>query len=115
MGESDLIQSQNDLLDKEILRTREQYSTDDQKVRFETENIMRLNYLNWYLFYLYYIVIIATSFFIANSKYTNRTKITIILLFLIYPFTISLVQHYIYDLSKYVYATIFGLPYKKSY
>jgi len=113
MNSDELINKQNEKIIKDIKRIDEKYSTDNQKIYYEKKKLEYLDNLNWYLFFLFYIFAFIVSFFIFKTEYKLKWKIFFIILVFIYPFVISTITYYIYELIVYIYAIIFGISYKK--
>ena len=108
------LKAQNDLLGTQIQNIDTDYATDKSKSLYKTEKVMQLRSYNFILFIIYYIcvILLALYFFLLNrSTFSFRTKIIVIVLFVVYPFMIDYIEQYGYFLYNYIYAFIGGVAY----
>ena len=112
--ETTFIKNQNQLLQNEIIHTKEIYSTDDQKNYYLNENLNFYKKINYYLLIIYFIfaIIIAVIMFLS-MKYNVYVKIGYIIFFAFFPLFIFKIEIYIYNLLRYMYALINGEVYKR--
>jgi len=107
------IVNENALLDMEINRLKELYSTDDQKVNYQMQQMSILYTLNNFLFWVYYIFVITFAYFLYyNKDILFIIKIAFMAIIILYPFIVYYLEHKIYNILKYVYASLQGLVYK---
>jgi len=106
---------QNDIMENQNAKMRDAYSTDQRKVDFLISNIAfytKINFILWIFFYL--VVLVAIYFAFYGEKrdiLSNRFKIFLIILFLLYPMVITPVELSIYYLVDRIYTLIFGMPF----
>ena len=105
--------NENTLLDIEIKRLKELYSTDDQKVNYQTQQMSILYTLNNFLFWVYYIFVITFAYFLYyNKDILLILKIAFMAIIILYPFIVYYIEHKIYKILKYIYFSLQGLVYK---
>jgi len=112
----DKIIQQNEELDREINLLKELYSTDDQKVLYETQQIDFLANINFYLWWIYWALVFflfATLLLLSSSSITM--KVVIIILAVLYPFTIYYIEKVLYFIYMYLVSIIKGKAFVSSY
>jgi hypothetical protein len=101
------IHDQNNKLTTEIERYRNEYSTDEQKVNYEQQDIYimlkAMNILKWIYFFLF---LILFYFIYYTNNYSTYFKIGIIIILAIYPFVIYPLEKKGYDLLNYLWSFI---------
>uniref|UniRef100_A0A6C0DQP7 Uncharacterized protein n=1 Tax=viral metagenome TaxID=1070528 RepID=A0A6C0DQP7_9ZZZZ len=111
------IKHQNDILENQINKIKDIYSTDNQRVIYQTVNLDRLSLTNTYLFIFYYILvltlIIGLLFFIKNVPLIS--KIILILLVSLYPIVIYQLEKFIYFIFMYFFSFFHGNVYFNDY
>jgi hypothetical protein len=108
------LKAQNDLLGTQIQNIETNYATDKSKSLYKTEKVMQLRSYNFILFIIYYICVILLAlylFLLNRTTFSFRTKIALIVLFVVYPFMIDYIEQYGYFLYNYIYAFIGGVAY----
>jgi hypothetical protein len=107
------VQTQNKLIDNQINDIKQEYSTDTQKVNYQSEKIYTLKKINYVLFIMYYfIVLIFTLVLIMyNTTFTKYFKILIVILFLLFPFMSDILYQLIVYLYNYIFAMLNGNAY----
>jgi len=104
--------NQNKQLDTVIQNYKNNYSTDDQKVYYQSQQVDILNKWNSYLFILYYALILILCYFLYYSNSVLiYMKIGIVLSLLLYPYFIMMIQQKTYDAIRYIFSIINGNVY----
>jgi len=104
---------QNTILDNQINKLNEIYSTDEKQSYYINQKIQTLNKINNFLFILYYILVILVSIFVLiNKTLSYKIKIGIILLLGIYPIVIGFIERQIFGYLRFLYFLIKGEPYR---
>ena len=104
---------QNTILDNQINKLNEIYSTDEKQSYYINQKIQTLNKINNFLFILYYILVILVSIFVLiNKTLSYKIKIGIIILLGIYPIVIGFIERQIFGYLRFLYFLIKGEPYR---
>jgi len=104
---------QNTILDNQINKLNEIYSTDEKQSYYINQKIQTLNKINNFFFILYYILVILVSIFVLiNKTLSYKIKIGIILLLGIYPIVIGFIERQIFGYLRFLYFLIKGEPYR---
>jgi len=104
---------QNTILDNQINKLNEIYSTDEKQSYYINQKIQTLNKINNFFFILYYILVILVSIFVLiNKTLSYKIKIGIILLLGIYPLVANFIQKQIFGYLRFLYFLIKGEPYR---
>jgi uncharacterized membrane protein (DUF106 family) len=100
------VKSQNDTTLKELQSNLDVFSADDQKVYYQTQQLMSTSYLNMILLVLYYLLFLVVTYFIVyvDTKMDRRGKWLLVLFFLLYPFLVNPICIYLYEAFLYFYA-----------
>ena len=107
------ISIQNTILENQINKLNEIYSTDEKQSYYLNQKVQSLNKINNFLFILYYILVILVSIFlIINKTFSYKIKIGIIILLGIYPIVIGFIENQIYGYLRFLYYLIKGEPYR---
>jgi hypothetical protein len=110
------IVNQNKQLDAEIQNYKNNYSTDDQKVFYQSQQVDYLNLFNSYLFIIYYALFLVLCYFLYYSKTLSKyMRIGMVILITLYPFIIMTVEKNIFVVLMYIFAVINGNAYIKNY
>jgi hypothetical protein len=111
----DAINAQNKTLAEEAKNIGEEYSSDDRRTFYENINLRGNNAYIFVLFCIYYMLFFGAAFVLYKSvDYSAKMKVALLLLFLLYPFLISMVELKIYNTFMYFKALVTGTIYKKS-
>lgn len=107
------IKKQNTLIENKINNLKENYSTDNQKVRYQAEKIISTRGMNFILYILYFVLffVLLFVFIFKNTTLSFYPKIYIILAFFLYPFLIDPLEQFLIFLWKYIFAMINGNVY----
>lgn len=105
---------QNTILENQINKLNEIYSTDEKQSYYINQKIQTLNKINNFLFILYYILVILVSIFLilTNKTLSYKIKIGIIILLGIYPIVIGFIERQIFGYLRFLYFLIKGEPYR---
>lgn len=110
------IVSQNKQLDYEIQNYKNIYSTDDQKVNYQTQQVYYLNNFNFYLFIVYCVFLLVLFYYLYYSKALLRyKKIGIALSLILYPFFIIMIEKNVFNSLQYLFSVLNGIAYTKNY
>jgi hypothetical protein len=106
---------QNEMIDVENAKIRDKYSTDNERVKHMTQNIMGWNVFNFYLWWIFYIIIGAVIYLVIQNRLdiSEKNKYYIIGGLLVYPFLISTVELIAFNLYQIIISLIKGIPYPK--
>jgi hypothetical protein len=99
------ILDQNSQLASEIEKYRNEYSTDEQKVNYEQQNIYLLIKANEFLKWIYFFFFTILLYFLYyTTQYSIYAKVIFIIILSIYPFVIYPVERRIYDFFIYLWS-----------
>lgn len=107
------VETQNKLIDNQINNIKQEYSTDTQKVNYQSEKIYTLKKINYVLFIMYYflVLIFILVLLMYNTTFTKYFKILIVIIFLLFPFTSDILYQLIVYLYNYIHAMLNGNAY----
>lgn len=109
----DLYAKQNKILVYAKTELTTERSTNDRKNDYERQKIAQAKNSFGYLFTFYYILAFITLYFLyITPKYSFNVKALIVAILAIYPFVISTIEYFIYDILYYLYAIIFSIPHR---
>lgn len=105
---------QNTILENQINKLNEIYSTDEKQSYYIDQKMKYLNKVNSFLFILYYILVILLSIFLllTNKTLSYKVKIVIIILLGIYPLVANFIEKQFYGYLRFLYYLIKGEPYR---
>ena len=99
------ILDQNSQLATEIEKYRNEYSTDEQKVNYEQQNIYLLIKANQFLKWIYFFFFTIFLYFLYyTTNYSIYLKVLFIIILSIYPFVIYPVERRIYEFLTYLWS-----------
>jgi hypothetical protein len=109
----DAVQQQNNLLTNQIKENTEIFSTDIQKVNYQSEKIISLKATYVYIFVIFYVCLVGLVYvlFAVNTTMSRNMKIAMIIVFALYPFYINILQQILYFIGAYLYAILNGNVY----
>jgi|SaaInlV_150m_DNA_5_1039734.scaffolds.fasta_scaffold51587_1 hypothetical protein len=109
------VKDQNHLISMESSKMRDKYSTDIQRSKHINNHIMGWNVVNFYLWWIYYIIVAVVIYLIIKDRLNipENRKIHLGLLLLIYPFFISTIELFFYNVYHFLVSLINGVPYPK--
>jgi len=108
------VKSQNAQIEVELAKMRDEYSTDAQRVKYIESEITGWVSINYMLWFVYYIAFIFVSYYLyENQDYPNNSKWLYWSMFLLYPFLITTIEIFIYNLFTFLRDFILANPYPK--
>jgi hypothetical protein len=104
---------QNDIINKRYQNIKNQFTQNDSKYEKYTNTNIKLNTLNDIFFYLFYILLIVLSvcLYLYQPNMSNRFKIFIIILLLLFPFIIYTIEIFLYNATLFMYSILSGKVY----
>jgi hypothetical protein len=104
--------NENKLLENQIQKNQNNYTTDDTQVFYKKQQYYRQQDINYILFIIFYSLILALAvyLFIFDNTINVYLKVFITILLAIYPFIIERIEFFVYFIFYYVYALINGVP-----
>jgi len=98
---------QNKQLENEIEKYRNEYSTDEQKVNYEQQNIYFLLNAIYVLKWLYFFLFFIVAYFLYYTKnYSIYFKSILLIIIAIYPFVIYTIEKQTYDFFKFLWSFV---------
>ncbi len=105
------IVDENRKLDTEIQKTKNSYSTDDQKVNYQKQQLYMVNNAIFYMSMLYFTLVAILIYYLYYNKTVSfYMKLAIIAGLLIYPYIILPFERFLLYLGKYILSFIQGNP-----
>ena len=111
-----MVKWQNEMIDVENAKLRDNYSVDKQRVLNMTNNIQGWNQLNFILWWIYYIIVFVIFFiFFGNDTIplSRNQKIYVSVGLLLFPFIITTIELALYNLFIFISSLVQGYPYPK--
>lgn len=113
-----MVKWQNEMIEVESAKLRDQYSTDQARIKHMNNNLLGWNQVNVILWLIYYLVFIVILYLLYNKQseliiLTKNQKIYLGLGFLLFPFLITSIEILIYNLFVFIISLIQGIPYPK--
>ena len=104
--------NQNKLLENQIQKNQNNYTTDDTQVFYKKQQFYRQKDFNYILYIIFYVLILglAIFLFIFNNTMNIYSKLFTIILLAIYPFIIERIEFFVYFIFNYVYSLVNGVP-----
>ncbi len=108
VNNENLIQKQNDSLEKNIYDFKKQSNLDERKFMYSQINIINMKSINFYLMVFYLLLMAIFMYFLFFYKSTLTQYITIYLKIFIYivmlllPFILDIIQQLLIFLYKYI-------------
>ena len=105
------IVDENSKLDTEIQKIKNNYSTDDQKVNYQNQQLYRVNNAIFYMSMFYFTLLAILIYYLYYNKNVSfYMKLAIIAGVLIYPYIILPFERFLLYLGKYILSFIQGNP-----
>ena len=108
----DSVKDQNAELEKKKIILQDTYSTDHQRVVYQSEESANLDIINRALFYTYFaffvVVVYIVGFVMQGSIYFRGF---LLILFAIYPFVIKYIEYVLFDVLKFASSIFNGNVY----
>ena len=111
------IREQNDKLLSKAKNSKQDNLTYDQKAFYQIERLdftVKINFILYVIYYVFLIILIGILFFVQKNI-NIYYRITIIILFLLYPFIIYTIEKILYDAATYTHLTINTNIYSNNY
>ena len=113
-----MVKWQNEMIEVESAKLRDQYSTDLERIKHMNNNVLgwnQLNFILWLIYYAIFLVIIYLLYSKQSEKIvlTKNQKIYLGLGFLLFPFLITSLEILIYNFVAFILSLIQGIPYPK--
>lgn len=110
--ESDPIDIENKVFIRSEKENKEKKDTLNKKNLLKNLDVYNLKIIYFRFFVMYCILAVISFYFLYLHSYTNKTKIMIALVILLFPFVIYILEVYLYNLLYYLYVFIFTKPYE---
>jgi hypothetical protein len=105
------IADENSKLDAEIQKIKNNYSTDDQKVNYQGQQLYMINNAIFYMSMFYFTLLAVLIYYLYYNKTVSfYIKLAIIAGVLIYPYIILPFERFLLYLGKYILSFIKGNP-----
>ena len=112
----EMVKWQNEMMKVESAKLRDQYSTDNARIKHITNDIMGWNQVNFILWLIYYVVVIGIFYLFYkndNIELTTNQKTKIGVFLVLYPFLITTLELLIYNFVVFIMSLIKSQPYPK--
>ncbi len=113
---NETVKWQNDILREQQKTQNDTYSTDNQKIKYQTVNInfyYAINQILWWVYYIVALGVLFCLFFGKTSEYSIIYKRFLAILVILFPYIIIPIESYLYWLLGYFYAVINKSVYNK--
>ena len=109
------VKAQNQQIELESAKQRDAYSTDKQRAMHMFNNIQGWNKLNFILWIFYYAIVASIVYLFVQNKIemSGRSKFYIGTAFVLYPFLITTLELWTYNIYDYLKSLLLSLPYEK--
>ena len=105
------ITEENSKLDAEIKKIKNNYSTDDQKVYYQGQQLYMINNAIFYMSMFYFTLLAILMYYLYYNKTVSfYIKLAIIAGVLIYPYIILPFERFLLYLGKYILSFVKGNP-----
>jgi len=105
------ITEENSKLDSEIKKIKNNYSTDDQKVYYQGQQLYMINNAIFYMSMFYFTLLAVLIYYLYYNKTVSfYIKLAIIAGVLIYPYIILPFERFLLYLGKYILSFVKGNP-----
>ena len=113
-----MVKWQNEMIEVESAKLRDQYSTDLERIKHMNNNLLGWNQLNFILWLIYYVIFLVIVYLLYSKQsekivLTKNQKIYLGLGFLLFPFLITSLEILIYNFVVFILSLIRGIPYPK--
>lgn len=108
------VNNQNEIINVEITRLDNLYSTNNRGVNFILPKYQWYVHVNFYLWLVYYILVGYCVYYIFYGKdhgYARSTKTIFSILFLVFPMVVLSIELLLYRFGSYLYSLFSGNPY----
>lgn len=106
----DSLKAQNKKLVTVLQNEADVYSSDDQKVLYQTNQTDNLYYINLVFIYVYFALLIVVGYILIfnMNAFSIYMRVFIAALFILYPFIIQPIEYFLYNIYNYIYSIING-------
>jgi uncharacterized membrane protein len=111
------VKLQNDILIDQKINQRDTYSTDNQKIKYQSANINFYYALNQILWWVYYLIILGVFYCIVFGKASQKSifsRTILVIFIIIFPYVIIPIETFLYWLLSYFYAVMTSTVYNKT-
>jgi len=113
-----MVKWQNEMIEVESAKLRDQYSTDLERIKQMNNSLLGWNQMNFILWLIYYAIFLVIVYLLYSKQsekivLTKNQKIYLGLGFLLFPFLITSIEIFIYNLVVFIISLIRGIPYPK--
>ena len=108
------IRDQNEILNREIKRISDTYSTDDQRVYYQSSSMENYSVANSSLFFFYYILVLALIVFLVFyiQNISRVPKVLLVIVLMVYPLYILPIEQTVYSAIVYLFSVFNGDVYR---
>ena len=111
------VSNQNELINVEITRLDNIYSTNSREAAFILPKYQEYVSFNFYLWVIYYVLALFCMYYIfygIDREFKRSTKILFCILFAIFTMTVLSIELLLYKFLSYMYSVFSGNPYQLS-
>jgi hypothetical protein len=105
--------SENLLLEKQIQENANNYTADDSKTFYKTQQYSYQLLINTILSWVFYIVVIYLAIYLGfyDRTLSLYVKAGIIIALLVYPYFVEYLEFMVYFIAKLAYSFLYGVPF----
>ena len=105
--------SENILLEKQIQENANNYTADDSKTFYKTQQYSYQRLINGILWWVFYIAVVYLAIYLGfyDRTLSLYVKVGIIIALLAYPFFIEYLEFMVYFIAKLAYSFFYGVPF----
>ena len=105
--------SENKLLESQIKKNTNEFTTDDSKVFYKTQQYNFQRLINNILLWGFYILVLGLAIYLGfiDRNMSLYFKGFIVFVLIIYPFVIEYIEYLIYFIAKLIYSFFYGVPF----
>ena len=105
--------SENILLEKQIQENANNYTADDSKTFYKTQQYSYQLLINGILWWVFYIVVIYLAIYLGfyDRTLSMYMKAGIIIALLVYPYFIEYLEFMVFFIAKLAYSFLYGVPF----
>lgn len=105
--------SENILLEKQIQENTNNYTADDSKTFYKTQQHSYQLLINGILWWVFYIVVIYLAIYLGfyDRTLSMYVKAGIIIALLVYPYFIEYLEFMVFFIAKLAYSFLYGVPF----
>ena len=110
------LESQNKVLRNVVMDQKNMYSTDAQKVKYQSANITFYYFVNQILWWIYYLIILGVIYCILFGKaktFSLTLKTFLVIFVVIFPYVMIPIETFLYWILTYFYAVMNKTVYYK--